>query len=280
MTTANVSFLGGLRCGHGHPVRILGVINVGPGSFYGGSVVNDRANIQERARELVAEGADIIDIGARSTAPYLADQTSLQEETRLMGAAIEAIREAVSVPVSADTPRLEPLRAAIAAGATILNDVHGLRDPAVAALAAEHGLDVIAMAHPGDSAPEPDPLGVVRRELEGALDRATAAGIALERITLDPGIGFFRPDDLPWYVWDTAVLRDLRSLEDLGRPLLIGLSRKSFIGAILNQPDPADRLPGSLAATAIAVVNGAAVIRTHDVAATVQAVRLAEKLRA
>src|SRR5690242_10923351 len=129
------SKLGGVLCGPGHPVRLLGVINVGPGSFYSGSVVNHRTMIQERARELVVEGADIIDVGARSTAPYLADKTSLEEETRLLAAAVEAIRDAVSTPVSADTPRLEPLKAAVDAGAVILNDVHGLRDAAVAAFA-------------------------------------------------------------------------------------------------------------------------------------------------
>lgn len=273
------SKLGGVLCGPAHPVRIAGVINVGPGSFYRGSVINERTVIQRRAWELVSEGADFIDVGARSTAPYLADKTTLDEETELLGAAVEAIHDAVDLPISADTPRLAPLIAAVDAGAVILNDVLGLRDPAVAAFAAERGLDVILMAHPGDAPPPPEPLATVRRELAQALERAWTAAIPEDRIVLDPGIGFFRPADFRWYEWDLEVLRELRRLEDLGRPLLVGLSRKSFIGAILDLPDPADRLPASLGATAIAVLNGASIIRTHDVAATRQAIVIAERLR-
>jgi dihydropteroate synthase len=119
---------------------------------------------------------------------------------------------------------------------------------------------------------------MTRALLAACLDRARRAGIAEERIVLDPGIGFFREGPVSWDVRDAAVLAGLRGLSGLGRPLCVGVSRKSFIGAITGRPAPADRLAGSLAATAVAVVNGAAVIRTHDVAETLDAVRVAERL--
>jgi dihydropteroate synthase len=119
----------------------------------------------------------------------------------------------------------------------------------------------------------------IRRILADGVRRARAAGIPLRRIVVDPGIGFFRDVGMPWHEWDARVLVGLASLRSLGRPVCVGVSRKSFIGAILELPDTADRLAGSLAATAIAVVNGAAVIRTHDVAETRDAVRVAERIR-
>jgi dihydropteroate synthase len=119
----------------------------------------------------------------------------------------------------------------------------------------------------------------IRKILAEGLRRARAAGIPERRIVVDPGIGFFRDVDVPWHEWDARVLVGLGSLRALARPICVGVSRKSFIGAILERPDTADRLAGSLAATAIAVVNGAAVIRTHDVAETRDAVRVAERLR-
>jgi dihydropteroate synthase len=120
----------------------------------------------------------------------------------------------------------------------------------------------------------------IRKILAEGLRRARAASISQRRIVVDPGIGFFRDVPMPWHEWDARVLGGLASLRSLGRPVCVGVSRKSFIGAILELPDTADRLAGSLAATAIAVVNGAAVIRTHDVAETRDAVRIAERLRA
>jgi dihydropteroate synthase len=119
----------------------------------------------------------------------------------------------------------------------------------------------------------------IRNLLTGGLRRARDARIPLRRIIVDPGVGFFRDIGMPWYEWDARVIAGLRGLRTLGRPICVGVSRKSFIGAILGQADTADRLVGSLAATAVAVANGAAVVRTHDVAETRQAVRVAERLR-
>ena len=135
------------------------------------------------------------------------------------------------------------------------------------------------MAHPDLApSPRPDPVLAVRAALAAAVARARRSGIPDEHVVLDPGIGFFRDEAVPWDEWDVRVLAGLATLSDLGRPLAVGVSRKSFIGAITGRANPAERLAGSLAATALAVVNGAAVIRTHDVADTRDAVVVAERV--
>ena len=188
----------------------------------------------------------------------------------------------LSVPVSVDTCRSEPARAALESGARVLNDVHGLCDRALARLAAEHEVGIIAMAFPESERAKRDadrgPVATTRALLAACLERARGAGIPHERVVLDPGIGFFREAALSWDERDVTVLGGLRQLLDLGRPLAVGVSRKSFIGAITGRAATADRLAGSLAATALAVANGAALMRTHDVAETVDAVRVAERI--
>jgi dihydropteroate synthase len=235
---------------------------------------------------MVEAGAALIDVGARSTAPYLPTAIDEAEEAERLGRAVGALAAKVPVPISVDTARARVAEVALDAGARIVNDVSGLRDPALAALARRRGVGLVLMAsppspEPGAAAPDagPDPVGSVRRLLEGALHRARAAGLAEDRLVLDPGIGFFRDQPLRWDEWDVAVLADLGALAPLGRPLCVGVSRKSFIGALTGRADPEHRLPGSLAATAIAVLNGAALIRTHDVGPTLDAVRVAERAR-
>jgi dihydropteroate synthase len=184
--------------------------------------------------------------------------------------------------VSADTTRPGPARAALESGARILNDVHGLRDPAMARVAVEHEAGLILMAFPeGAGTPAGDvcePVATTRELLAACLARAERAGIAPEGVVLDPGIGFFRHGTVSWDAHDVRVLAHLRTLLGLGRPLCVGVSRKSFIGAVTGRAATADRLAGSLAATALAVEHGAALIRTHDVGETVDAVRVAERI--
>ena len=304
----------------------MGVLNVSPESFHPGSVHADADELLAAALAMVEAGAVLIDIGARSTAPYLNTDISDEEERTRLARAIESLAPKLPVPISADTTRPGPARAALDAGAQIINDTSGLRDPALAALAAERGVSVILLA-----SPEADPRGFAatrgaagvegarldgaqptrssgrvprgrldpgraprRREspsgadgpvavvtalLNAALKRARAAGVDEERVMLDPGIGFFRNEALPWDEWDARVLAGLGELEKLGRPLCVGASRKSFIGATIGRPGTENRLAGSLAATAVAVWNGAALIRTHDVAETIDAVRVAERIR-
>jgi dihydropteroate synthase len=256
----------------------MGVLNVSPESFHGGSVYLETGALVDLAVGMVEAGAGLIDVGARSTAPYLETGISDDEERRRLVRAVEALVAKLSVPVSADTTRAEPARAAMESGARVLNDVHGLRDPALARVAAEHEVGLILMAFPDDRDGSDDPVSEARGLLTACLARARAAGVSDERVVLDPGIGFFRGGPIAWDARDVTVLAGLRELSGLGRPLCVGVSRKSFIGAITGRAATADRLAGSLAATALAVANGAALVRTHDVAETVDAVRVAERI--
>jgi dihydropteroate synthase len=272
--------LAGTTVGDGLPVAVMGVINVSPESFHPGSVYRGEA-IVRAAHVMVETGAALIDVGARSTAPYLETAVDEAEETARLAAAVEMLAAKLPVPVTADTSRPGPARAALEAGARAINDVGTLRDPELARLVASHAAGLVLMASPppGGGAGAASPVAAVGELLTAGLERARAAGIPERRIVLDPGIGFFRHEAVAWYEWDAGVLAGLAALRRLGRPLCVGVSRKSFIGAILERADPAGRLSGSLAATAIAVAHGAAVIRTHDVAETRDAVRVAERLR-
>ncbi|HSE92435.1 MAG TPA: dihydropteroate synthase [Methylomirabilota bacterium] len=296
--TSNVADLAGVGVGAGWPVVVMGAVNVSPESFYAGSVRRDAAALLDAARKMVDAGAAVIDVGARSTAPYLAAAITDDEETARLSRAVEALAAELPVPVSADTASVRGARAAMDAGAQIVNDVTGLRDPAMAALVHARARGVILMASPdgvrgaspsatprstrgraSEGARTADPVERVRALLRQALERAQAAGIADRRIVVDPGIGFFRDEGLSWDEWDVRVLAGLERLQSLGRPLGVAVSRKSFVGAITGRARPEDRLAGSLGAAAVAVVHGAALVRAHDVAQTVDAVRVAERLR-
>jgi dihydropteroate synthase len=274
--------LAGVMVGDGLPVVVMGVINVSPESFHPGSVYQGEAVVRA-AQGMVEAGAALIDVGGRSTAPYLDAVIDEAEETARLASAVEALAAKLPVPVSADTPRPGPARAALEAGARVINDVSTLRDPDLARLVASHSAGLILMASPspggGAGAGTPSPLTVIGELLAAGLRRAQAAGILHRRIVVDPGIGFFRDGAAPWHEWDAGVLAGLAALRVLGRPVCVGVSRKSFIGAVLERADTAGRLSGSLAATAVAVANGAAMVRTHDVAQTRDAVRVAERLR-
>jgi dihydropteroate synthase len=271
--------LAGVEVGDGFPVRLAGVINVSPESFYHGSIVQGEDSLRRLAGRMAAEGADLLDIGAMSTAPYLPTEISEAEEIRRLSMAIGIVRKETTITISADTTRSRVALAALDSGAEVINDVSGFRgDPDMAGVVARRAQGVILMA--SGAAPEAqDPFGTVRRLLEESLKLSWQAGVPEHRVIIDPGIGFFRKAAVPWVVWDCEILRRLGDLRVLGRPLLVGVSRKSFIGKILGKTDPADRLLGSLAASAVAVVNGAHVIRTHDVGQTREAVRMAEALR-
>jgi dihydropteroate synthase len=286
VSASGVASLAGAPVGLGHPVVIMGVLNVSPESFYPGSVRRGREELVKAARAMVSAGAALIDVGARSTAPYLATAVGEDEECERLRQAVSAVAGAVPVPVSADTTSAGPARAALEAGARVINDVSGLRDPRMGPLARERGAGLILMASPeragasgGAPSDSTEPVAAVKALLVAALGRAHAAGITDEAIVLDPGIGFFRHEAVSWDEWDVRVLAGLSVLAALGRPLAVGVSRKSFLAAVTGRKDPEQRLAGSLAATALAVAEGAALIRTHDVADTVDAVRVAERLR-
>ncbi|HEV8633650.1 MAG TPA: dihydropteroate synthase [Chloroflexota bacterium] len=271
--------LGGLAVGDAAPVRVMGVLNVSPESFYQGSVAADADDLARRAERMAAEGADLLDVGAMSTAPFLEAAIAAEEEADRLARAIAVVRRAVALPISVDTQRALPARVALEAGARIVNDVSGLRDdPGLAALVAAAGADLVVAARDLPPGRRP-PLGRVVARLRSSLGRAAGAGIDLERVAVDPGIGFTTRAELPAGAWNLVLLRQLAGLRRLGRPVLVGVSRKRFIGTILGGRAPEERLVGSLAAAAVAVFNGAHVVRTHDVGPTLDAVRIASAIR-
>lgn len=277
----NRATLAGLVVGDGLAVAVVGALNLSPESFYSGSVTSSRDALLERAEAMVAAGAAALDVGAMSTAPYLDGRIEAVEEADRLGEAVRLLVDKLGIPVSADTSRALPARAALQAGASIVNDVWGLAgDPALARAVAETGAGLIVMASERGGHEGVAPVETVLEYLAESLGRAAEAGIAADRIVVDPGLGFFRRRGMPWHEWDCRVLAALPELRVLGRPVCVGASRKSFIGAVAPRADdPADRLPGSLAAATAAVLGGAQLIRAHDVAETLQAVRVAEAIR-
>jgi dihydropteroate synthase len=259
----------------------MGVINVSPESFFKGSVYSNEHEITEAAQKMTVEGADFLDIGAMSTAPYLDTRISEEEETRRLVGAIRLIRKWSPLPISVDTFRYAPACAAVEAGAVILNDVMGLiSHPLIHQLTPQlQGL--ILMAHPSlkQNTALASPVRNTKSILRQSLQQAVRAGFDKKKIVIDPGIGFFRKTKMDWWKWDIDILKQLSSFRTLDVPVLVGLSRKSFIGKLLEEKPAADRLPGSLAATVAAVMNGASLLRTHDVTATKDAVRMAEIFR-
>jgi dihydropteroate synthase len=276
----NRATVAGVSVGDGLNVAVVGTLNVSPESFYSGSVVVDADRLVRTAEAMALAGAAWLDVGAVSTAPYLATRIPAIQEADRLHWAVGLLATKLGLPISADTSRVLPARAALEAGARLLNDVTGLHgDPALASLAAEAGVGLVLMASPHSGVSPGDPIATVRACLEGSLALARAAGIALDRIVVDPGIGFFRSGAVAWPDWDCRVLAGLTALRALGRPVHVGVSRKSFIGALAGVEEPAGRLPGTLAAVAAAVLGGAHAIRAHDVVETVQAVRIAQAIR-
>ena len=257
----------------GRPV-VMGVLNVTPDSFSDGGRFLDPAAAIEQARRMVDEGADILDIGAESTRPYGdAAAVPLAEEMRRLEPVLPAV-VALGVPVSIDTIKAKTAAWALAAGATIVNDVWGLqRDPEMAPLVADQAVPVVLMHNREAADPAIDIMADITAFLSRSLEIAARAGIARERIVLDPGIGFGKTPEQ-----SVIAISRLGELKSFGLPLLIGASRKRFIDRISPAP-PDRRLGGSLAAHLAAVANGAAIVRTHDVAETVQALRVAAAIR-
>jgi dihydropteroate synthase len=276
----NRAIVAGVSVGDGLDVAVVGALNVSPESFYSGSVVVGADRLLQAGEAMARAGAAWLDVGAMSTAPYLDAAIPEAVEADRLHWAVGLLTTKLDLPVSADVSRVGPARAALEAGARIINDVTGLvGDPALARLTAEAGAGLVLMAGPAAVPAGGPAVATVHAALERGLAIARGAGIPDERIVLDPGIGFFRRGDVAWPDWDCRVLGGLPALRALGRPLHVGVSRKSFIGAVAAVEDPAARLPGSLAAAGAAVLGGAHVIRAHDVPETVQAVRVAQAIR-
>ena len=259
--------------------RVMGVINVSPESFFKGSIRQREDELIETALKMLEDGASFIDIGAKSTAPYLENQIPVEEEIRRALWALSILRDNVDVPISIDTTNAKVAEEAIKVGADIINDISGLKgDPKMVEVAREYNVPLILCAHK-DVEDFSNPVHEVINALQESLQIAYKNNIEKEKITIDPAIGFLRPKYPPWYEWDSKVIANLNLLKVFGLPILIGVSRKSFIGAITGRRNPIERLAGSLGATAIAVWNGANIIRTHDVKETLDAIKIAHFIK-
>jgi dihydropteroate synthase len=256
----------------------MGVVNVTPDSFFDGGLYFEPARAIERALELAAEGADIVDIGGESSRPG-AHPISAKEEKKRILPVIEVLREKKNVLISVDTTKAEVAEAAVAAGADIINDISAGRfDPQILRLAAESGAGLVLMhmkGTPRTMQAEPryeDVVAEVRSFLEERIAAAEAGGVARESLIIDPGIGFGKKLE-----HNLALLNNLGSLVELGRPVLVGISNKSFIGKILNL-EPQDRLEGTVAAAVVSLLHGASILRIHDLKAVKRAVTVAESI--
>ena len=255
-----------------HP-KVMGIVNVTPDSFSDGGKYESTEKAVEHALQLVAEGADLLDIGGESTRPG-STPVSLDEELQRVVPVIEVLSKVAGVPLSIDTYKPEVMRAAIAAGADIVNDVRALQEPGAmeAVVHSNAGLCLMHMQGTPKTMQEnpqyTDVVAEVTAFLRERLASAKASGIAAERIVLDPGFGFGKRS-----VHNLALLQELHNIADLGRPLLVGLSRKSVLGQIIGG-DVYVRLHASLAASVISAMKGAKIIRVHDVKATADALKV------
>ena len=253
---------------------VMGILNITPDSFSGDGLIAAggdplRAAV-ERARSMVAEGADLLDVGGESTRPGHASVSAGEEIARVVPA-VRAIRDALpGTPISVDTTKPDVADAAIAAGAHLLNDVWGVaEDAGLARVAAARGVPLILM-HNRAEARYVNLVAEILADLQRALERAVAAGVPWDSLIVDPGFGFGKAP-----LHNLALLRDLGSLRLLGRPILLGASRKSTLGKVLDLP-PNQRDEATLATTAIGIAAGVDIVRVHDVQANVRAARMAD----
>jgi dihydropteroate synthase len=257
--------------------RVMGIVNVTPDSFYDGGRFHDAGPAVEHARQLAAEGADIIDIGGMSSRPGAAD-IPVAEELRRILPVVDTVLETVSAAVSVDTCRAETARVALEHGVHMVNDISALGDPLMARLVAEAGSGLVLMHMQGTPATMQrtpryeDVVTEIARYLKERAGRAQAEGVAPEAIAIDPGIGFGKTVE-----HNLEILRRLAELAALGYPVLVGTSRKSFIGKVLGV-EAEGRLLGSLASVVVARLAGASLFRVHDVAETRQVLAITEAI--
>ena len=252
----------------------MGVINVSPESFWNGKYGDEDAALK-RGITLVEEGADILDIGGQSTRPGY-DEVPPSEEAERVAPVIERLVSELDVAISVDTYKASVAKAALEAGAHLLNDIWGFRPPAdsdadgLAALAVEYGVPAVIM-HNQRGREHDDVIGDIRVGLEASIAIAEQAGLARERLIIDPGFGFgWKPEQ------NLEMLRRVAELRDLGLPMLVATSRKSTIGKVLDDAPPEERLHGTSASMAIAIANGADMIRVHDLAEMRDVARVAD----
>ena len=277
----HISQAGTTTCGKttfrwGSRTYVMGVINVSPDSFSGDGLKDIKSAVA-LARNMTVEGADIIDIGGESTRPGTSPVT-VDKELRRVIPAIQQISREISIPLSVDTYKLEVALKALDAGASMINDIWGLKkSPDLARLAAERKVPIIVMSNQRDVSPLhdivfPDIMAWIIADLQRALDQAQQLGVPWDNIIVDPGIGFGKTAEQ-----NIEILNKLEQLQKLGRPILLGTSRKSLIQSVLNLP-PDDRLEGTAATVAIGITKGADIVRVHDVASMTRVCRMSDAI--
>lgn len=263
---------GGRLGGYGRTL-VMGIVNVTPDSFSDGGVFFDPYTAITHARQLVEEGADILDIGGESTRPG-AKTVPAVEEWQRVEAVLHALSAVVTCPISIDTYKADVATRAIAAGASIVNDVWGFQaDEGMADVVASTGVSAVLMHNRSSIDPTLDMMETVLRFLEISLERAARAGVKSEKLAVDPGIGFGKSLEQ-----NLVMIAKLDRLKQFGLPVLLGASRKSMIDKIVPSA-PMQRLPGTIATHTVGILAGADIVRAHDVAAAVQAARVTDRLR-
>ena len=281
-----MSKLGSISVGSSSPVRIMGILNLSPESFFKNSIATDKEMIANKTKEIETQGADFIDVGGMSTAPYLKTIIPQKRESERITRAIKIIQSKSNLPISVDTCRSEVAESALELGVEIINDISGLKyDKEMPRIVEKFNPSLVLCAF-SKNLVKGNQIIQTRNLLRESIAIAKSAHISDNRIVVDPAIGFFRKKgkgkfftriNSDWVKRDLLILNNLHSIK-LKHPLLVSVSRKSFIGNLLQIKNPNDRLYGSLAAESIAVLNGADIIRTHNVQETKEVITIAQKL--
>ena len=278
--------LGNVRVGGKNPVKIMGIINTSGESFYKKSIKTTKQDISSTIKQMELDGAEIVDVGGMSTAPYLSTLVSEKIELDRISKAIKVIQNVSNIPISVDTCRANIAKSALELGAEIINDISGLKyDKKMIEVISNYNPSLILCAY-DDKAALGNQIYAVKKLLKQSTDILNKIEFPMNKVVLDPAIGFFRNSGKgpfftkirsDWVKRDLEVLKNLRSVKR-DYPILISVSNKSFIGKIIKKEDPSKRIFGSIAAETIAVLNGADVIRTHNVSETKDAILVASKI--
>ena len=281
-----VNKLGPIYIGNSNPVRIMGILNTSPESFYKKSISISKERIRDAVRRMEDDGADFIDVGGMSTAPYIATMISEKTETNRIIKAVKIIQQISNLPISVDTSRATVAKEVLELGVDIINDVSGLKyDPIMPKTIEKYCPSLVLCAYSKKTITGNQILKT-KYLLKESLKIAKSANIPKSKIVLDPAIGFFRKEGMgslftkinsDYVQRDLLILKNLSSIK-LDNPILVSVSNKSFIGKILKKKNPIDRIYGSIAAELVAIRNGADIIRTHNVEKTKNAMTIAQKL--
>jgi dihydropteroate synthase len=281
-----VAKIGNVRVGGKNPVRIMAILNTSPESFYKKSVNTSKTHIKNTVKQMENQGADFIDVGGMSTAPYLSTMISEKVESKRILNAIKIIQNFTNLPISVDTCRAKVAQDSLEYGVEIINDISGLKyDEKMQEVISKFAPSLILCAY-NSKIILGNPIQTTKKLLKESLKIAKKSNVPSEKIVLDPAIGFFRKTGKgpfftkiksDWLERDLSIIKNLNLIKQ-NYPILISVSNKSFLGEILEKKNPSDRLFGSIAAETVSVLNGADIIRTHNVEATKDAIIIASQL--